>query len=334
LKISPSIYSNKVKPLPELVKELDEYRVDTFHVDCNDDIAVFEDISEIRKISQTPIDLHIISKNPEKYFPLIESLQIEQVQIQFEALTTSPILPKNSKTKWGLAITNNTEIEVFERFRNDFSFILLMTTTPGQSGGVFNTDTFQRIRQFRKRFPSHKIHVDGGVNGEVSFILRNMGVDSVVSGSFLVNHKNIGVALLDLMHREVESVYKVKDFMIKGEDLPVIYEDECSFKNILNKIEFFKQGFVCVINRENEFIGLSSNADIRRGLIKNDANLSIGKVEDFINYHPVKIHENFTISEMIQFIKNKNFIISFLPVVDAQNQLTGVITFNQLIRGE
>lgn len=317
-----------------MVKELDEYKVDSFHIDCNDDISVFDDIAAIRKISHTPIDLHIISKHPEEYFELIEKFNIEQVQIQYEELTPSPELPNNSKTKWGLAITNNTEVEVFENFRNDFSFILLMTTTPGQSGGVFNTDTFQRVRKFRKLFPAHKIHVDGGVNGEVSFILRNMGVDSVVSGSFLVNHQNIGVALLDLMHREVESVFKVRDFMVKGDELPVMYVDECSFKSIINKIEEFKQGFVCIINRKNELIGLSSNADIRRGLIKNDANPAMSQVSDFINYNPVKINENFTISEMIQYIKNKNFIISFLPVVDAQNKLTGVITFNQLIRGE
>jgi pentose-5-phosphate-3-epimerase len=44
----------------------------------------------------------------------------------------------------------------------------------------------QRIREFRRRYPSKNIHVDGGVNGEVSFILRNIGVDAAVSGSFLM----------------------------------------------------------------------------------------------------------------------------------------------------
>jgi len=38
------------------------------HIDCNDDLSVFEDIKRIRKISKTPIDLHIISSRPEAFF--------------------------------------------------------------------------------------------------------------------------------------------------------------------------------------------------------------------------------------------------------------------------
>ena len=43
MKISASIYSDKKRPLAEVIEDLVEHQVDMFHVDCNDDPAVFED---------------------------------------------------------------------------------------------------------------------------------------------------------------------------------------------------------------------------------------------------------------------------------------------------
>ena len=68
MKISASIYSGKNKSMLQLVKELDGAVVDYFHIDCNDDLTVFDDIKAIRRESKTPIDLHIISPDPEKFF--------------------------------------------------------------------------------------------------------------------------------------------------------------------------------------------------------------------------------------------------------------------------
>ena len=71
MKISASIYSNNDRSLEILIQDLDKYNIDMFHVDFNDKKINFnkieEDIKEIRKISKKPIDLHIISDNPNKY---------------------------------------------------------------------------------------------------------------------------------------------------------------------------------------------------------------------------------------------------------------------------
>ncbi|MBI3440250.1 MAG: sensor histidine kinase N-terminal domain-containing protein, partial [Proteobacteria bacterium] len=47
----------------------------------------------------------------------------------------------------GLAIVSETEIEVFEKYKELFDFILFMTTTPGKSGGTFNKENFKKIRE-------------------------------------------------------------------------------------------------------------------------------------------------------------------------------------------
>ena len=334
MKISASLYSNKDKNLFDLVKELDHHKIDCFHIDCNDDLAVFEDIREIRKISKTPIDLHIISEEPEKFYPFIRELDIEYVEFQYENLKRKIKLPKSDKTEFGLAIVSDSPIEVFQDYQDDFSYILMMTTTPGKSGGEFRKDNFQKIRKFRNHFPGKKIHVDGGVNDEVSFILRNMGVNLVVSGSYLLNNLYIGAALLSMKLEDVHSRYKIRDFMIDFEDLPVLHIDKATFPDVLQTIEDYNLGFTLFVSENQYLRGLASNADVRKGLINNISDLNKTKVEDVINRTPVCISQDATISDMLRLIKNKNFIISFLPVTNDKNQLVGAVTFFNLIRGE
>ena len=106
MKISASIYAyGDSKSILDVVKSLDQLYIDSFHIDCNDDISVFDDIAKIRQISNTPIDLHIITSNPYKYFEKIEQFKIEYVQFQYESLEVKHIdLPHIEGTKWGLAI--------------------------------------------------------------------------------------------------------------------------------------------------------------------------------------------------------------------------------------
>ncbi|WPP52248.1 CBS domain-containing protein [Catalinimonas niigatensis] len=334
MKISASLYSNKVKSLEDLVKELDALNIDSFHIDCNDNPAVFDDIAQIRKISNTPIDLHIISSEPEKYLDQIVRHEIEYVQFQYEDMKGRNFTLPDNKTKYGLAVVSDTPLEVFEQYKEQYTFILLMTTTPGQSGGVFRKDNFNRIRRFGKMFPGKKIHVDGGVNDEVSFILRSMGVDSAVSGSFLVNHTSMGAALMGLKMQEVRSHYQVKDILIDKVHLPVMELDCCNFKEVLQTIEQYDLGFALFTDKDQKLKGISSNADVRRGLLKNLNDLNQTAVVDVVNTNPIRIQEQATISDMLALVTSKSFPILFLPVVNEENKLTGAVTFNNLIRGE
>ncbi len=334
MKISASIYSSKEKSLSELVKELDEFHVDYFHVDCNDDLKVFEDIKTIRKQSKTPIDLHIISSASEKFFQKIIENEIELVTFQYENLKNEIIIPQEIKSQLGLAIVSETEIEVFEKYKDRFAFILFMTTTPGKSGGTFNKENFKKIREFHQKYPEKKIHVDGGVTADVSFVLRNMGVYSVVSGSYLVNSSVIGSAMHNLRSQYyVPSGMHVRDVMMSKDELPII-EENSSFAHVLNTIDEFALGFTTVVDDSGKFSGIISNADVRKGLIRKINDLNSIEVKDIINKNPIRVYDDFTITEMIEFIKNTKQNILYLPVVDRKNNLTGAITFTNLIKGE
>ena len=334
MKISASIYARPNVPLHILINELDEHGIDMYHIDCNDDARVFDDIEKIRKISDKPIDLHIISDQPEVYFSLLEKMPVEYVTFQYENLTKPLEVPANIHSKLGLAITSDTDISVFEAYKNRFDFILIMATTPGQSGGRFNKSNFKKIRAFAKHFPEKKIHVDGGVNAEISFILRNMGVSSVVSGSYLFKADYLGAAMLGLKGENFDSEYRVRDFMLTNGEAPVLQENDLDFLKILNAIEQYNAGFVMIQNNDNQLVGIVTNADIRRALIRNIDNLNDIPVNEMINTTPFSIQENYTVNEMLKHIKAQRFPINYAPVVDAENRVKGAVTFFNLIKGE
>jgi len=333
MKISASIYSDKKRPLEEVIRDLEVHQVDMLHVDCNDDISVFEDIAAIREWCSLPIDLHIITAEPDKYFDLLRKNPVEYVTFQFEDLPNDFALPEDISGKKGLAIITPTAIEVFDQFSH-FDFILIMATIPGQSGGVFDRINFTKIRQFRSRFPAKSIHVDGGVNGEVSFILRNMGVSSSVSGSYLFNAPSVGHALMNLTKREIESQFKVSDFMIPIEECPIVALETIDVKAALETIEHGNLGFCLVCSNSGDLTGIISSADIRKALLKSLENQTEINAESMINAHPVSLFEDNTVVEMLQRIKKCSFPVMYMPVIERTGKASGIVNFVHLIKGE
>ncbi len=334
MKISASIYSNTDKDLPSLARELDAYNVDYFHVDCMDDPSVFSDIGRLRELSSTPVDLHLITAEPELYWPLIREHHVEYVTLQHENLCAKPEIPLNLAAHLGLAIVSDTPVEVFADYQDLCSFVLFMTTTPGKSGGTFDSGTFRRIRQFRARFPHVRIHVDGGVNEEVSFILRNMGVNTSVIGSYLFKGDFIGSAMMKLRSDEVPSHYLVRDFMLQSDEIPILHSGETNFRDVLQSIEDAKMGFTMIANAEGKLEGIITNADVRRGLLRNIDQLDRLDANSLINRNPAYVYEDMEVSALLNFVKNLSFPVMFLPVVDHDKKIVGTIKFNNLIKGE
>lgn len=333
MKISASVYSDKKRQLAATIEDLVNHRVDLLHVDCNDDLKVFDDIVAIRKLCNIPIDLHIITKEPSKYYDLLRQNPVEYLTFQYEDAEEPIVIPDDISGKKGLSIVTQTSISVFQEFAH-FDFILLMATVPGQSGGVFDAVNFSKIRQFQKQFPDKAVHVDGGVNGEVSFILRNLGVESSVSGSFLFNAPSVGHALMDLTKRAVTSQFQIKDFMIPVLESPKIEASDFQIMEVLTQIETGKLGFVLVTDPNEKLEGLISNADIRKALIAHGADLKQVQLADVINQNPVTIQQNATVNELLELIRSYSFPISYLPVIDETSKAVGIVTFVNLIKGE
>ena len=318
MKISASIYSNKDMSLKALVNELDSVKIDMLHIDFNDEKTeinkIENDIKEIRKISSTPLDLHIISKNPSKYDDFIKRNKIEFVTYQIENINEEFSISEINQTSFGIAITSNTDFKLFKNYEKFCDFILLMTTTPGESGGSFNHINFKKIRDFKNFFPSKRVYVDGGVNDEIAFILRILGVSSVVSGSFLVKN-NIPKSLLKLRSSVINSKLKIKEFMISRDESPIVTFNS-SLLETLVKIEDYNFGFTLVEDENKKFIGIVSMADIRKYIINNQSINLKENIKNVINKNPIVIYDDDDINKMLETTQNREFLISFIPVLN------------------
>ncbi|WP_070137236.1 CBS domain-containing protein [Crocinitomix algicola] len=335
MKISASIYSDKNNNIEETIQALNDSHVDMIHVDCNDDLNVFKDIQTIQNHSNIPIDLHIITPKIERFYPALTEFDIEFVTIQYEDLLDKTLkIPKEFCGQLGLSITSNTPIDVFDQYADEFDFILFMATTPGQSGGKFDSINFRRIRNFQKKYPNKRVHVDGGVNGEVSFVLRNMGVYASVSGSYLFNSSTINTALLNLKLNEIESGFLVKDFMRDLSESPTVNFESLELANILDAIDNGQMGFTLVLAEDNKLEGIIGNGDLRRGLKENLPNLSDINVQRLVNKNPITVPEHYTVYQLLRFIKKESRPILYLPVVDKENRAVGTVNFMNLIKGE
>lgn len=332
MKISGSIYSDKNRSLKETILDLEAHQIDLLHVDCNDDLSVFDDIAQIRTWCNMPIDLHIITETPEKYFDALRKHPVEYITFQYEQLKEKLVIPSDITGKKGLALITPTPVDVFDEYTS-FDFVLFMATTPGQSGGVFDPENFRKIREFKKKYPNKNVHVDGGVNGEVSFILRNMGVHSSVSGSFLFKGASVGHALMDLTKRAIQSQFKIKDFMIPLDECPVVKYETITFKKVLEAIDNGKLGFT-LIEKENQFGGIISNADVRKAMIKNFEDIAGLDVIEMINPRPITIDVESNVDDMLNLVRQQNFPVMYLPVINSSNKAEGIVTFVNLIKGE
>ena len=334
MKISASIYSDQSRNMDEVIQDLHDHGVDLFHVDCNDDLAVFEDIKKIRTLSDIPIDLHIITENPETYFPMLRENPVEFVTFQYENLTKKLDIPTDISGFKGLAITTPTPVSVFKEYAH-FDFLLVMATVPGQSGGAFDAQNFRKVREFTQKYPTKRVHVDGGVNNEVSFILRNLGVYVSVSGSYLFKGPSVGNALMQLLKNNAQSAFKLEDFCRTREEAPLVtFSEQLNLLNILEIIDLKGFGFCIIEDEKQQFVGIISMADIRRGLIRTQGNCEALQIGDIINRKTITVKKHNTVREMLSIIRQQTFPITYLPVVDDHNRTFGIISFVNLIKGE
>lgn len=333
MKLSASIYSKNQIDILSSITEFEKYSVDFIHIDCNDDLKVFDDIKIISDQSNIPIDLHLITPTPEAYYNAIENSTIHRVCFQIEELGDDFRLPTFKNTQIGIAIkiSNPALLDIIQKYHSNVDFILIMTTTPGKSGGIFDKNCFITLRQILSLFPNIHYCVDGGVNHEIAYILRLIGIDSIVIGNYLMNHENMASAILQLKSRMVHSEFKVTDYMIASVQLPVVEIENESFLSMLQKMEDFKLGIVFCIDQDNKLVGVITNADVRRKLLTKEFSYDIS-LRELTNFEPKKITSLYNTSEMLEFIRKINFPILVLPIIDEMGQLVGAISFHSLIK--
>lgn len=334
MKLSASLYSSKYSSLIESANELEGYMVDYWHIDSRENFSVFEDIDKLGAASAIPVDLHLITRDPFSFYKELNRENIRRVSFQIEEIQEDFQFQKLDGKDIGLAIQigHPTIIKTISQYKDQVDFVLIMMTTPGISGGQFNKDHFAIIRHLVQSFPEIQWCIDGGVNHEVSYILRLIGVQSVVIGSYLLNHENMAQAILQIRSTHVRSEFKVKDFYIPNENLPIVTQADTVI-SLLLAMQKYQLGIAFFLDAGGRLSGIISNADIRKVLIEGDFTYDTS-IKNFINANPKFISDDASTSDMIEYIRKISFPILVLPVLNHEKKLKGAISFHKLLKEE
>jgi ribulose-phosphate 3-epimerase len=246
MRISASVSSLPFRDLPGVARKMEKAGVDAWHLDSIESREAFELADFLRKISNRPRDLHLITSDPVKYWNEIRRTGIEATSIQIEQLHSPLFIPKDLLGRVGIALLANTQPEAFAPYEKQAGWLLIMTTTPGYSGGTFQSSHFEKIVRFRLAYPHTPIFVDGGVVPEIAAVLKMIGVVQVVSGSYLLSGAGVAERVQSLKNAGLEEG-RVKEIMVRRSHWP------SDFQRFLLEIEKDEsEGFQWFINKRGE----------------------------------------------------------------------------------
>ena len=122
--------------------------------------------------------------------------------------------------------------------------------------------------------------------------------------------------------------YKVRDLMITGDKMPIVSENE-SFQSVIKTISEYKLGMAMILDSSKQLIGVLTDGDIRRTVIKYSDTSSLS-VKDVMTINPKRITDDAYAASALNLMEK--YSITALAVVDANNSPIGVIHVHDLLR--
>lgn len=201
IKISTSILSSKDRI--NSIQKLNNTNSDYIHIDVMDNIFVpnyqfpLEEIKELSKYSNKPLDIHLMVANPKKYINSLDIKNIYNITIHIEInknIDSIIELIKEKNCSVGLAIKPNTPLNLIDKYLNKVDMILIMSVEPGFGGQKFIENTTERIKYIRNKNKDIIIEVDGGINNETISKIKDIANIAVV-GSYITNKEDYEEAI-------------------------------------------------------------------------------------------------------------------------------------------
>jgi ribulose-phosphate 3-epimerase len=206
--IAPSILSADLIRLEEQVKLVAESGADYIHVDIMDghfvpNITFGPNIVKaLKKITDIPLDVHLMIENPEKYIPAFADAGANIITVHAEAcihLNGTIEQIKKYSIMAGVSINPATSLTAVEEVLGEIDLLLLMSVNPGFGGQKFIESSLDKITRARKMFDvvSSKalLEVDGGISEMNAERVVRAGANVLVAGSAIFNSDDIVKAM-------------------------------------------------------------------------------------------------------------------------------------------
>jgi ribulose-phosphate 3-epimerase len=201
--IAPSILSANFANLTADIKMLNNSAADWFHLDVMDGVFVpnisfgFPVIKAIKKITEKPLDVHLMIVNPDLYIEAFKEIGANVLTVHLETcnhLNRTINTIKMLGMKAGVAINPHTSVNLLEDIICEIDVVCLMSVNPGFGGQKFIENTYQKISKLRDLIIQKKsnclIEIDGGVDLTNYKKLIETGANVLVAGNTVFSSNN------------------------------------------------------------------------------------------------------------------------------------------------
>ena len=196
--LAPSVLAADFGRLAEEIAAVVEGGADWIHVDVMDGHFVpnltfgVEMIRTARRVTDLPIDVHLMIENPERVFDEyveagagILTLHVEATRHLHRHLQRI----RELGAKAGAALNPGTPLEAVDAAWEEIDVLLVMSVDPGWAGQAFVRSSLDKIRTARERIDALPdgarpvLEVDGGIDAANAAEVTAAGADVLVSGS-------------------------------------------------------------------------------------------------------------------------------------------------------
>ncbi len=189
----------------EYAKELQGY-ADFLHCDIMNENFVnkstydYNVVKSINSASGIMLDCHLMVDEPANDVSKYIDAGANIITLHYEAFEDKDMLAevityiKKNSILAGLSIKPSTPFKEIRAFSYNVDIILVMGVDPGSSGQETLSETYDKVAEISKFRQDNnlnfKIEFDGGVNEKNAEKLRDLGVDILVSGTFVYKAKD------------------------------------------------------------------------------------------------------------------------------------------------
>ncbi|MCL4153404.1 UNVERIFIED_CONTAM: hypothetical protein GTU68_038421 [Idotea baltica] len=208
--VLPSLLLCDFGNLEREIEQLEEAGVAGLHLDVMDGVFVpnftygITIVSAIRKLTELPIDVHLMMVNPEKYIDQFCEAGADVLTIHVES-TDNPVAALESIRKHdvasGIAVNPDTPASDMEAAIAVADLALVMSVHAGFGGQSFIEAVLPKFEEIRNMSggDSVTLEIDGGINAGTIAAATEAGAQLLVAGSAIFKQEDYATALEALM---------------------------------------------------------------------------------------------------------------------------------------